>query len=623
MSSADEVAAWLQRLVRRQRRLLGMALGLAVCATLLFILQSWVIASLFGHWLDVTWRTGSDAQLMAWWLPALVICLLLRPLLQWGRERLCQRASWQARRGLREVLMQRLAALGPARRALGSDAQLASQTLEQVDALDGYISRYQVQRQLVAIVPVLLLLATAWHSLLAAALLLLSAPLVPLFMVLLGQTAAAASQRQFNTLGRMSGRLLDMLRGMTTLRHLQALPAAQLAVEQAAEDYRSRTMGVLRLAFLSTAVLELFASIAIAMLALYLGMGLLGMLPWSQGEAPVSYQSALFILLLAPEFYAPLRQLGSDYHARAEAQAAVTEMLPLLQREDAGRFEHQLVPGVGEHDAYRAGARHSQKPSPGGVARLRYANCPPAENPVVERGPDNPVSDERGGLTTTLAEGPVMGITISCQALAVSDPGIPARLKPLDLHIEPGERILLQGPSGSGKSTLLHTLLGFVPYHGELLINGRPLADMQRSLWHTQVSYLDQQPELLPGTVADNLRLAEPDATDAQLIHVLREVGLWALLHQLPLQLATPLGERGLGLSGGQLSRLALARMLLRDTPVWLLDEPLAHLDADTALQIGNLLERLSRRRTLLLVSHDAIGLDWLSRRLMLDSSHV
>lgn len=566
MKPRDDVAGWLATLLHGQRAVLGLALGLAVVAAGLFILQSWILASLFGHWLQA-WHTGMAAtELAPWWLPILLSCLLLRPVLQFARERLCQRASWQARRELRDLLLRRLAALGPARRTLGADAQLASQVLEQVDALDGYISRYQVQRQLVVIVPLMILLSTAWHSWLAATLLLLTAPLVPLFMVLLGHTAAAASQRQFVALGRMSGRFLDLLRGMRTLRHLQALPAAQLAVEQAAENYRGRTMRVLRLAFLSTAVLELFAAIAIAMLALYLGMGLLGMLPWSPGETPVSYQSALFILLLAPEFYAPLRQLGSDYHARAEAQAAVTELLPLLKLQGA-----------------QSSSRRSTTPATGLGARAP---------------------------------------TIECHALSVADPGTPARLSPVTLQLGSGERVLLQGPSGSGKSTLLHTLLGFLLYQGELLINGQPLREMNRSDWHNQVSYLAQQPELLPGTVADNLRLAVPDATDEQLIQVLRQVDLWQLLQRLPLQLHTPLGERGLGLSGGQLSRLALARMLLRDTPVWLLDEPLAHLDAHTAAAIGTLLEQLSRGRTLLLVSHESAGLEWLDRQFLLGAAH-
>ncbi len=561
MAAKDEVADWLRRILSGQRRRLNAALGLAVISAALFILQSWVLASLFGAWLQAWHGAAPVAPAATWWLPALLACLLLRPLLQFGRERLSQRASWRARGELRDLLLQRLAALGPARRALGADAQLASQALEQVDALDGYISRYQVQRQLVILVPLMLLVATAWHSPLAAILLLLTAPLLPLFMVLLGHAAANASQRQFVALGRMSGRFLDLLRGLRTLRHLQVLGLAQGAVEQAAEDYRSRTMRVLRMAFLSTAVLELFASIAIAMLALYLGMGLLGMLPWSQSEVPVPYQAALFILLLAPEFYAPLRQLGADYHARAEAQAAVTELLPLLQ---LTAWQH------------------------------------PGDQPLHFHGAP----------------------AIDCVGLTVAEADLPVRLPPLTLNLAAGDQLLLQGASGSGKSTFLHALLGFLPYEGEILINGQLLSRLDRRDWHAQVSYLAQQPELLPGTVADNLRLAAPDAGDDALIGALQEVGLWELLRRLPLQLETPLGERGLGLSGGQLSRLALARMLLRDTPVWLLDEPLAHLDPDTAQGIGALLERLSRGRTLILVSHEVTGLEWMQRRLVLEASH-
>lgn len=554
VTTPHTVTDWLRQLLQPQRPLLSLALLLAVLAAGLFIAQSWILARLFSDWL-LAWQQQQtvDGTLLVQLLPWLLLCLLGRPLLQFGRERLSQGASLKVRRAMRELLLERLAQLGPARRSLGSDAQLTSRLLEQVDALDGYVSRYWVQRYLVLIVPLMLVLATAMHSLLAALLMLLTAPLVPLFMVLLGKAAASASQRQFIALGRMSGRFLDLLRGLPTLRHLRALVFAQQAVSQAAEDYRRGTMRVLRLAFLSGAVLELFASLAIALVALYLGLGLLGILPWAKAEIPVPYLSALFILLLAPEFYAPLRQLGSDYHARAEAEAAVTELQPLLQ----------LQPW-----------RH------------------PGKTPV------------------TLTAAPA----ISGQALAVAQDTGSARLAPLDLQLAAGERVLLRGPSGSGKSTLLDLLMGFLPYAGELLIDGRPLSGLRRDDWLRHIGYLGQQPELLAASIADNLRLAAPEASDQQLIEVLDWVGLWPLLRQLPQGLNTSLGERGLGLSGGQLSRLALARLLLREALVWLLDEPLAHLDPQTAEQIGALLGRLSQGRTLLLVSHEAHGLDWVDR---------
>src|SRR5690554_4880659 len=197
-----------------------------------------------------------------------------------------------------------------------------------------------------------------------------------------------------------------------------------------------------------------------------------------------------------------------------------------------------------------------------------------------------------------MPEGSAGAVSIHCHHLSVSDVGIPARLQPLSLQLEPGDRLLVQGPSGSGKSTLIHALLGFLPYQGELLINGQPLHSLDRSAWHARVSYLAQQPELLPGSVADNLRLAAPQATDVRLIHVLQEVGLWELLRRLPLQLNTPLGERGLGLSRGQLSRLALARLLLRDTPVWRSEEHTSELQSRPHLVCRLLLEKKKKNYT-------------------------
>lgn len=563
MAGPEQVKSWLGWLLTPHKKHLNIALLLAVAAAGLFVVQSWLLASLFSDWLNA-WQTTAwqalDSDRQRHLLIGLLACLLVRPVLQYGRERLGQIASTRARRNLREQLLHRLASLGPARRGLGADAELSSRILEQVDALDGYISRYQVQRQLVILIPLMLLIATAFHSWLAVALFIFTAPLVPLFMILLGQAAASASQRQFVALGQLSGRFLDLLRGLRTLRHLQALDAAQSSVAEAAEDYRSRTMRVLRMAFLSGAVLELFASVAIAMVALYLGLGLMGMLPWAMGDIPVPYQGALFILLLAPEFYAPLRQLGTDYHARAEAEGAISELLPLLQLQ---AWQH------------------------------------PGDQPLQLAGPP----------------------AIVCNEISVALPGAAVRLASTTVRLAPGERVLLQGPSGSGKSTLLHALLGFVPYEGEILINGQPLRDIGRSDWHHHVGFLAQQPELVAGTLADNLLMANPQASTEQLIDALRAVELWSLVHQLPLQLDTPLGERGVGLSGGQLSRLALARLLLRDTQVWLLDEPLAHLDSQTAERIGLLLERLSRQRTLLLVSHELTGLDWVDRVVTLGES--
>lgn len=557
LSSSNPANAQLMQLLRPEQPKLFAALALAVAACLLFILQSYLLSVLFARWLTDSQLSAigtTDAvALLTTVLPWLALCLLGRPLLQYGREQLSLRASQQVRLNLRATLLDKLAQAGPGKSRYGSDGSLSSAVLEQVDALDGFISRYYVQRYLVLITPLLLVTATFVYSPLAAVILLITAPLVPVFMILLGNAAAAASQRQLQKLSRMSGRFLDLVRGMPTLQQLQATERASATVANAAGHYRDSSMQVLKLAFLSTAVLEFFSALAIALLALYLGLGLLGILPWAKGEIPVAYQGALFILLLAPEFYAPLRQLGTDYHAKAQAEAAISELTPVL---------------------------HSQSWQHPGTQQLTLQSAP----------------------------------QLSVEQLQISGDNNRQRLAPLSFSVAAGSRVALQGPSGTGKSSLLHALLGFVPYQGSIMVNQHPLLQLERNHWQQQLGYMAQHSSIAAASIADNLRLAAPTASDQQLIDILQQVELWPLVCQLPLGLETQLGERGLGLSGGQLQRLALAQLLLQDTKLWLLDEPTAHLDGATAYRLHQLIGKLSQGKSLIIVSHQLHGLDWLDQ---------
>lgn len=544
----------LNGLLQPVKSKLNKALSLAILAATLFILQAYLLSLIFADWLSaIATDSTPGMQVLVKLLPLLVLCLLGRPLLQYGREQLSVSASLQVRLMLRQQVLQHLVDAGPGKSRYGSDGSISTKLLEQVDALDGFISRYYVQRYLVLVTPLLLAIVTAFYSLLAAAILLLTAPLVPMFMILLGNAAASASQQQFTELSRMGGRFLDLVRGLPTLRQLNAVERAANSVENAAERYRDSSMKVLKMAFLSGAVLEFFSALAIALLALYLGLGLLGLLPWAKGDIPVPYQGALFILLLAPEFYAPLRQLGSDYHAKAQAEAAISELQPVLQRQ---AWQHN------------------------GTEQLLLTAAP----------------------------------AISVKALSISGAAGRQRLAPVSIHIAAGERIALQGPSGCGKSSLLHALLGFTPYSGEIYINQQPFSQIKLSQWQQQLGYMAQQSSFIAASIADNLRLAAPEATDGQLKQVLQQVELWPLISRLPLSINTVLGERGLGLSGGQLQRLALAQLLLRDAKVWLLDEPAAHLDGATAYRLHQLIGQLSCGKTVLLVSHQLHGLDWLDQ---------
>lgn len=553
----------LERLMRPYRRRLYLPLLLALAAVVLFIWQSALLAALFAGWLNAAsagQKPLSDGLRTI--LPLIVMCLLLRPLLSLLKERVLQKLSLHVRHGVRRRLLHALAALGPARSHFGSDGALSTQILEQVDALDGYISRFYVQRTVAVATPLLIAAAVFYHSKLAAALLLLTAPFVPLFMILVGTAAAKKSRQQLDTLSQLGGRFLDLVRGMPTLRRLNAVAQAEKQVSASALAYQKRTMSVLALAFLSGAVLELFASLAIALVAVYLGLGLIGVLPWAKGVVPVPYEGALFILLLAPEFYAPLRQLGNDYHAKAQAQAAAEALQPLLD------------------------ASEGKRPSESGIKM--DLNAAP--------------SLQLTGVRIMGAEGR-------------------ERLAPTSFAVKAGARIGIGGASGIGKSSLLQALLGFSAYEGRIVLNGEDFAALDKKYLQGQSAYLAQTATLLPGSIADNLRLAKAGADEAEMQKVLSEVGLWDVIQRLPNGLNTPLGERGLGLSGGQQQRLSLAQLLLRDAHFWLLDEPAAHLDEETAAELYRVLGQISCGKTVLLVSHDLAAVAWLDDVVVLEGA--
>lgn len=550
------------------RRPLLWAVGAAALSVPLLLWQLWCLANIAGGLL-----AGSllaDGYPAMPWLWQFAVCFLLRQLCLSYKDWQTAQCSRDCRQQLRAALQQKLAAQGAARSRFGPDGALSTLLTEQVDALDGYISRYWPQLFLVVWTPLLIVLAVSLHSWLAAVLFLLTAPLVPFFMILVGREASKASSEKLAELSRLGGRLLQFVQGLTVLRRLSAVPQATAQLAGAAERYRASSLAVLRLAFLSTAVLELFSSLAIALVALYLGLGLVGELPWAQSEVPVSFVPALFILLLAPEFYQPLRQLGNDYHAKAQAEAAALALEPLWQL--------STVPLTAVH-----------------------GSC--SELP----------SDSH--LTATPQ------LLIRLQQVQVGGEATPVRLSLNTLEINAGARYWLRGDSGSGKSTLLQLLAGFAEFNGTYQFAGMAVSSANRALLWPQVGYLTQQPELLAGTVADNLRLVRSISsasalTDAQLLAVLAQVGLLAELG--PSALSLQLGEQGQGLSGGQQQRLCLARLLLADQPLWLLDEPFAELDHETTAALTVLLEQLSRGRTLLIASHQGAGLQFVDGCLQL-----
>jgi ATP-binding cassette, subfamily C, bacterial CydD len=515
---------------------LGWLAGLAVIA------QSFFLARIIhGVFID-----SRPREALAGAFAALAAAVLLRAVLAWRREASAFGAGEQIRSQVQLRLLEQITARGPAFTRGEQTGALTSVLVEQVEGLQDFYALYLPQLALVVLLPLTVAAAVMPLSWAAGGLLLVTAPLIPLFTILVGMGAENISQRHFQSLARMSAHFLDVLQGLATLKLFGRSRDEVERIVRVSADYRRRTLSVLRVAFISSAVLEFFTCLSIALVAVYLGMSYLGYFSFGMYGRPLTLAEGLFILLLAPEFFLPLRELGAHYHARAQALAAAERIRGVLEGP---------LPGVS-----------------GGRLRPETAG----------------------------------GVHIRCRGLQVAyEDGRRPALKGVSLDLAPGRSTALVGGSGAGKSTLIFLLLGFLrPDQGEILVNGVALGDIDPGWWRRQVGWIGQNPALFHGTIHDNLRLGRPDAGNGEILAAAKAAGVLEFADRLPRRLDTPVGEQGVGLSRGEAQRVALGRVFLKNAPVLLLDEPCAGLDAETERRVTGAVESLRAGRTVLTVTH-------------------
>lgn len=543
--------AFLKATFKPVKKAMIMAYLLDIASVVVLVGQACVLVWLFDGWLTsfVQGVPLSDRVMgSGLWLNLALLfgCMAGRIGIGYAKDYLLSDAGLKVASSVRAKLLGKLGELGQARRYFGADGALSTKVIDEPDHLIGH-ARFNVQKMTAVTTPLILAGCVAFYIPMAAVILLVTAPLVPIFMAIIGIATTRKSREQMDALAQLGGRFLDWIRGVNTLSRLGAVDIAVSDIANSSEDYRKRTMDVLKIAFLNSAVLEFLSALSIALVAVYLGFGLMGILPWAKGQLLTTYSTALFILLLVPEFYAPLRRLGAEYHVKGQATASAKSIAPMLN------FKTKAL----------------------------------------------------GDIAMTLKSPPAFELK---NITAFGDDGR-VRLSPTSLTFGAGERTAVMGESGAGKSTLLHILLGFGDFEGDVIVHadGKLMryADLDVSRLRADIGYLSQTVPLLPMSIADNLRLAKPSASDDELVQVLKDVALWDIVNQLPNGINTVLAERGGGLSGGQGHRLAIAQLLLQDAKVWLLDEPTEHLDPKTASMIWALLARLSSGKTVIWVTHD------------------
>lgn len=533
---------YLQKWLRAQqepiKKLMRANIVLATLSALILVAQTYFLATLLDK---LIMQNVPRDELIPYFL-GLIIGFGMRAIILWTREKIGFQSGQLLRNHIRQKILDKIHLVGPATINQKPAGSWASIMLEQVENLHNFYARFLPQQSLSAIVPVVILIAVFPLNWAAGLILMITAPLVPLFMIIVGIAAADNSQKNMDTLSRLSAQFLDRLRGLETLRLFNRTSEQTEHIENATEDFRETTMDVLKLAFLSSAVLEFFTSISIALMAVYFGFSYLGQIEFGTYNAPLTLFTGFFCLILAPEFYQPLRDLGAYYHDRAAGIGAADAIVDFLESDYL--TVHQNEKTISLESAVKISA----------------------ENLVV----------------------------LSTQGSALT--------KPLNFQIPANHNVALVGQSGAGKTSLMNVILGFLPYEGSLKINGQELRESNLADWRKHIAWVGQNPLLLQGTIKENLLLGNIQANDEEINQALIRSQAKEFTDKLGLH--HEIKDGGLGVSVGQAQRLAIARALLRKGDLLLLDEPTASLDAQSENLVLQALNEASQHQTTLMITH-------------------
>ncbi|MCK6261848.1 cysteine/glutathione ABC transporter permease/ATP-binding protein CydD [Vibrio sp. ZSDE26] len=529
---------WLKQQSKLAKRWLMITVGLGVLSSVFLLAQAALLATILSQLII----EQADKNELIPYFVALAATIAVRALCSWGREISGFRCGEQIRVYIRQLILDKLHTLGPAYIKGKPAGAWATLLLEQVEDMQDFFSRYLPQMSLSVLVPFVILVVVFPINWAAGLIFVITAPLVPLFMAMVGMKAADANRKNFKAMQRLSGHFYDRLQAMTTIRLFDRADAETEVLKGASEVFRVRTMDVLKIAFLSSAVLEFFTSLSIAITAVYFGFSFIGELNFGHYGVGVTLFAGLFILILAPEFYQPLRDLGTYYHAKQQAVGAAESIVEFLETD---------------------------------ISSVQSGDAQVSKN-------DN--------------------ITISANNLKILSPDGKELVGPISFTISSQTSTALVGPSGAGKTTLVNAILGFMPYQGSLTINGIELNQIDHESWRQCISWVGQNPLLLHGTIRDNVTLGNESVSESKITQVLKDsyAAEFVNEHGLDYQVS----DRSGGLSVGQAQRIALARAMLQQGKFWLLDEPTASLDARSERLVSQGLESQTHNRTTLMVTH-------------------